>query len=292
MFCFMEKTMVIQGRETALSDIDLVRHLIESNPSWNRTRVSRELCSLWDWYDPTGRMKDMACRSFLLKLERKGFITLPPRKISRPRGSRTVEVPPILHSTDPITSSLKNLQPVRVELVDAGNLSLFKCLISRYHYLSFHQVGKNMKYMVFDREERPLACLMFGSAAWKCATRDEFIGWDAGTREANVNMITNNTRFLILPWVEVPHLASHVLGKVARRISGDWQEKYGHHIHLLETFVERDRFRGTCYRAANWTCVGKTKGRSRQDRYTSMKVPVKDVYVYPLSKRFRRALCS
>jgi hypothetical protein len=137
-----------------------------------------------------------------------------------------------------------------------------------------------------------LSCLLFGSAAWKCAVRDKFIGWDAGTREANVNMITNNTRFLILPWVEVPHLANHVLGKVARRIGGDWQEKYGHPVHLLETFVESDRFRGTCYRASNWIFVGKTIGRSRQDRYTTMKVPVKDIYLYPLSKRFRRTLCG
>ena len=292
MFCFMEKTMVIQGRETTLSDIEFVRNLIESNPSWHRTRISRELCKLWDWYDPTGQMKDMACRSFLVKLEKRELITLPLSRRSRPRGARTVEVPLVLHSTDPIASNLKSLQPVRVELVDAGNLALFKSFISQYHYLSFHLVGKNMKYMVFDREERPLSCLLFGSAAWKCASRDEFIGWDAGTREANVNMITNNTRFLILPWVEVPHLASHILGKVARRISDDWQEKYGHPVYLLETFVERDRFRGTCYRAANWTCVGKTMGRSRQDRYTTMKVPVKDIYLYPLSKRFRGVLCG
>lgn len=295
MFRFMEKTIVIQGRKTTLSDIAFVRHLIESNPSWHRTRISRELCNLWDWYDPVGQMKDMACRSFLLKLEKRGFITLPPRKINRLRGAGRAPVPPVppvLHSTDRITSNLRSLQPVRIELVDVGNLNLFKCLISRYHYLSFHQVGKNMKYMAFDVEERPLACLMFGSAAWKCAARDEFIGWDAGTREVNVNMITNNTRFLILPWVEVPHLASHVLGKVARRIAGDWQNRYGHPVHLLETFVERGRFMGTCYRAANWRCVGKTKGRSRQDRCRAMKVPVKDIYVYPLSKRFRRVLCG
>jgi hypothetical protein len=290
----MDGTTVIQGRETTPEDIEFIRELIESNPSWHRSRLSKELCRLWNWRAANGQVKDMAARSFLLKLEARGLITLPPRRerYRNLRGARTVEVPPVLHGTDPITSNLKSLQPVRVEAVDAGNLELFKCLISQYHYLPFHTVGKNMGYMAFDREERPLACLLFGSAAWSCAPRDAFIGWDSGTREARINLITNNTRFLILPWVRVPHLASHVLSRVARRIRGDWQEKYAHPVHLLETFVERGRFRGTCYRAANWTCVGKTKGRSRQDRYTTMKVAVKDVYLYPLSKGFREALCD
>ena len=289
----MDGTTVIQGRETTPEDIELVRHLIESNPSWHRTRLSKELCELWNWKAANGQMKDMAARSFLLKLEGKGLITLPPKRKHSGGNSAGVAAPPILHSTDPIASNLKSLQPVRVEPVDdAHQLALFNCFLSEYHYLSYHSVGKNMKYMAFDREDRPLACLLFGSAAWKCAPRDEFIGWDAQKREGNVNMITNNTRFLILPWVEVPHLASHVLGRVARRIRGDWRDKYGHPVHLLETFVERDRFRGTCYRAANWTCVGETKGRSRQDRYTTMKVPVKDIYLYPLSKWFREALCG
>ena len=238
-------------------------------------------------------MKDMAARSFLLKLEGRDLVTLPPKQRRSGGSSTGVAATPILHSTDPINSNLKSLQPVRVEPVeDVHQLALFKYLISQYHYLSLHLVGKNMKYMAFDREDRPLACLLFGSAAWKCAPRDEFIGWDAREREANVNMITNNTRFLILPWVEVPHLASHVLGRVARRIRSDWQDKYAHPVHSLETFVERDRFRGTCYRAANWTCVGETKGRSRQDRHKTIKVPVKDVYLYPLSKWFREALCG
>ena len=290
----MDGTTVIQGRETTPEDIELVRYLIESNPSWHRTRLSKELCELWNWKAANGQIKDMAARSFLLKLEARGLITLPPRRqrYRNLRGARKSEIAVVLHSSDPITSNLKSLQPVRVEPVDAGNLDLFNCLISKYHYLSLHLVGKNMKYMAFDKEDRPLACLLFGSAAWKCAPRDEFIGWDAQKREGNVNMITNNTRFLILPWVAVPHLASHVLGRVARRIRGDWRDKYGHPVHLLETFVERDRFRGTCYRAANWTCVGETKGRSRQDRYTNMKVPVKDIYLYPLSKWFREALCG
>ena len=289
----MDKTTVIQGRETTPEDIEIIRELIESNPSWHRTRLSRELCARWNWRDASGRMKDMACRSFLLKLEERELLTLSPRR-RPPRGAHTGSIPHVPHATDPVATELGRLRPVRVTPVrGASGLALLKCLISGYHYLGWRgTVGRNMAYMAFSENDRPLACLLFGSAAWSCAPRDAFIGWDAGTREANVNMITNNTRFLVLPWVRVPHLASHILGKVARRIRGDWQEKYAHPVHLLETFVERGRFKGTCYSAANWTHVGKTRGRSRNDRYSTMKVPVKDVYLYPLSKWFREALCD
>lgn len=149
-----------------------------------------------------------------------------------------------------------------------------------------------MKYMIFDKEGMPLSCLLFGSAAWKIAARDEFIGWNADTRKTNLNLLTNNMRFLILPWVKVPHLASHILGRVARRIRKDWMDRYSHSIYMLETFVERERFRGICYQAANWIYVGQTKGYSRSDRYTTLKVPIKDIYLLPLVKKFREALNS
>ena len=287
----MEDT-VIQGRPTGEGDVELIRRLIDSNPSWHRTRLSKELCELWNWRGDNGQLKDMAARSFLLKLEARGLIVLPPKRINSGGNSKRTRVADVPHSSDPIRSALKELRPITVEQVRGSrDLSLFKCLISQYHYLSFHLVGRNMKYLAFDRYERPLAALLFGSAAWKCAPRDQFIGWDAERREANVNLITSNTRFLILPWVEVPHLASHVLGQVARRIGGDWEGRYNHPVHLLETFVDRERFRGTSYRAANWTRVGSTKGRSRNDRYYNMKVPVKDVYLYPLAGDFRERLC-
>lgn len=284
--------MVIQGRSTTESDVELIRRLIDSNPSWHRTRLSKELCELWNWKADNGQPKDMAARSFLLKLEARGLIVLPERRVSsggNGKGRRVADVP---HSRSPVCSSLEELRPISVEPVrDSRDHSLFRCLISRYHYLSFHLVGNNMKYLAQDRHDRPLAALLFGSAAWKCSSRDGFIGWDAKTRERNINLVTNNTRFLVLPWVHVPHLASHVLGKVARRISGDWEDRYNHPVHLLETFVDRERFRGTSYRAANWTCVGTTRGRSRNDRYSSMSVPVKDVYLYPLTRNFRELLC-
>jgi hypothetical protein len=185
--------------------------------------------------------------------------------------------------------------PLQISSVVPGShdVRLFSCLLSRYHYLGLkNTVGENMKYLVRDRADRPLACLLYGSAAWKTASRDAFIGWAPPIREKNLGYVTNNTRFLILPWVQVPHLASHVLSHVSRRVSDDWEAKYGHPIYLLETFVDRTRFAGTCYRAANWILIGQTKGRTRNDRTRSIEVPVKDIYVYPLRKHFRTALCS
>ena len=286
----MDEATTVQGRGITQDDIELVRRLIEADPSRNRSRISRELCLLWNWRAANGQLKDMACRTLLSKLEQRGHITLPRRRTPG-RGSRRVSIPCVPHKTVPIACALSDLEPVGVQLAeDTGLLDLFQCLVSQYHYLGFRTtVGENIKYMVFDREQNPLACLLFGSAAWKCAPRDDFIGWNVETRKINLKFVTNNMRFLVLPWVRVPHLASHILGRVARRISSDWMEKYGHPIYLLETFVERDCFRGACYQAANWVPVGQTTGRSRNG-HPGLKVPVKDIYLYPLTKRFREAL--
>ena len=289
--------MVVQGQEITNEDIELVNRLSWANPSWNRTRLSKELCLLWNWRAANGQIKDMSCRTFLCKLEQRGYITLPPSQAFSGRTRRKAPIPYIPHKIVPIACHLKNLTPVEIKAVHDGELlGLFKCLLSRYHYLGFSgTVGENMKYMVFDRGNNPLACLLFALNSfqgWKSAPRDDFIGWDDRARKANLKLLTNNMRFLILPWVRIPHLASHILGRVARQISSDWLGKYGHPIYLLETFVERERFRGICYQAANWICVGQTKGRSRNDRYATLRVPIKDVYLYPLSKRFREVLKS
>ena len=290
----MEKTITIQGRNTTQKDIELVRKIIDASPSLNRTRLSKELCSLWNWRAANGQLKNMAAYSFLLKLEKQGLITLPARKRPPVNAKRNSSIALVLHSTLPIIAKLKTLTPLKLSLAeDKDTLSLFKCFLSAYHYLGFSgTVGENLKYIVYDRHDRPLACLLFGSCAWKCAPRDDFIGWDQSQRGKNLSLVTNNVRFLILPWVKVEHLASHVLAKVARRIRADWVAKYGHPIYILETFVECSRFLGTCYKASNWICVGKTKGRSRNDRYSTLKVPVKDIYLYPLVKRFKEVLNS
>jgi hypothetical protein len=285
-------TVTIQGEQSDV-DIAIIQTLLKSNPTWGRTRLSEELCRLWNWRTDTGRLKDMACRTLLLKLDRAGIIHLPPRKRPSNNGVRNRTIPDTPHDTTPIHCRLQKIAPVNVLHVPqtSPELDLFKCLLAKYHYLGLRNtVGENIKYLVKDNRNRPLACLLFGSAAWKCASRDDFIGWDSQVRRNNLGYLTNNTRFLILPWVRVPHLASHVLARVAKRISADWQAKYGHPIFLLETFVDRSLYQGTCYQAANWILAGQTKGRTRNDRYNTIKTSVKDIYLYPLTKQYALSL--
>jgi len=287
--------MVVQGRELSAEDIGQMQGLLAEHPDWGRTRLSEELCRRWDWRNARGRIKDMAARTLLLKLERAGHIRLPQRRRKSTNGLRNRNAPLVAHATAPICCALRELRPLAVSIVEPGSedLRLFNCLLSGYHYLGHRNtVGENLRYLVRDRMDRPVACALFGSAAWKCAARDAWIGWDRATREANLGLLTNNTRFLVLPWVAVPHLASHMLAGFARRIRADWQTKYGHPVHALETFVDRDRFRGACYQAANWVRLGPTQGRTRNDRERSIRTSVKDVYLYPLIKDFRNALST
>lgn len=291
----MADVMTIQGRQVSEVDLDLIRGLLVAHPDWNRTRLSRELCARWNWCNALGRPKDMAARTLLLKLERTGHIHLPARRGPSPNASRNRRVEPPTLPRHPICGALCGLQPLCVSIVAPGSddARLFNGLLAHEHYLGHRNtVGGNLRYLVCDRQGRPVACVLFGSAAWKCADRDAFIGWDRPTRERNLQGITNNTRFLIPGWVQVPHLASHVLGLIARRIRADWQAKYGHPVHALETFVDRSRFKGTCYRAANWRRLGETRGRTRNDREHRIQAAVKDVYMYPLVADFRRELLT
>lgn len=291
----MGSILYIQGRRLGDSDLALIFRLLAEHPEWNRTRLSRELCERWDWRNAKGHLKDMAARTLLLKLERARYLRLPARRGISPNGYRNRLIKPVLPPDEPIRSALRDLQPLRVGIVLPGSADarVFGGLPAHEHYLGQRNtVGENIRYLVRDRHGRPVACVLFGSAAWKCADRDAFLGWDRATRERNLQGLTNNTRFLIPSWVQVPHLASHVLGLIARRICADWQEKYGHPVYALETFVDRSRFRGTCYRAANWRQLGETKGRTRNDCENRIRVPVKDVYLYPLIADFRRKLCA
>lgn len=291
----MNKTIKLQGRELTTDDIDFIRLLIADNPTWHRRKLSVALAEAWDWRNAKGDLKDMASRTLMLKLHDRGAIELPPRR--RPPTKRTTQgqIQTVLHDTSPIEALLRALQPLKVITVTPRSAyePLYNCFLASYHYLGYTgTVGENMKYLILDNQDRPLACLLFGSSAWSAAERDAHIGWDRETRQRNVNFTTNNTRFLVLPWVRVKCLASHVLGLVTRRIGQDWQARYGHPIYCLETFVERARFRGTCYQAANWQCVGQTRGRSRNDRYTNLSVPVKDIYLYPLQRDYRQQLST
>jgi len=287
--------MVMQGREVGASDVGLIRSLLAEHPEWHRSRLSVELCERWDWRNAQGRMKDMAARTLLLKLERAGHICLPARRGPSPNGRRNRHVALVAPPGEPIRGALRDLQPLRVSVVAPGSddAPLFNGLLAQGHYLGHRNtVGENLRYLVRDRNDRPVACALFGSAAWKCAARDAFLGWNRAARERNLQRLTNNTRFLIPGWVQVPHLASHVLGLIARRIRADWQAKYAHPIDAMETFVDRSRFKGTCYRAANWRRLGGTQGRTRNDREHRIRAAVKDVYLYPLNPDFRRELCA
>jgi hypothetical protein len=286
---------VIQGRRVGARELEQVRQLLAAHPDWSRRRLSQQLTLLWDWRNGTGQLKDMAARTLLLKLERRGWIVLPPRRqkpVNRMRQKRMLTP---LAVPLPLVQSLETLLPLAITEVSAHarQRALCEALLQQHHYLSHRSwVGENLQYLIGDRQGRPLACVLFGAAAWQCADRDEYIGWDAPTRAQNLALIANNARFLVLPWVRVPHLASHVLGRIVRRLSQDWQIKYGHPIYLLESFVERDRFAGICYRAANWVRVGQTQGRTRQDRAdgTRHQAPIKEIYLCPLHPRFRERL--
>lgn len=287
--------MMIKPQITSV-EIELIQKLISANPTWGRTRLSIELCRIWDWRHPDGQPKAISCRDLLRRLDAKGVIQLPQKigKNGLKRGSQN-HTQFMLHDTTEIAADIKDVLPVRVETVKERTFQSqeFKSLISRYHYLGFDMtVGENLKYLVSSRQGRLLACLLFGSAAWACAPRDQFIGWNAVSRRNHLIYTTNNTRFLIFPWVKVPHLASHILGLTVRRIAADWQGKYGHPLYLLETFVEKERFKGTCYKAANWIYVGETTGRSRNDRYSNLQVPIKEIYLYPLHRHFQEVLSN
>jgi hypothetical protein len=281
----MEDILVCQGRTLSRAQREELRGWIAGHPEWSRKRLARELCLRWDWRDALGRLKDFAARSLLLKLEARGLVVLPLLRECFRRGRRAPTRPPdVAESPPPLIAALSALQPIRLEAVTPGTAAArrWAWYLAAYHYLGWHVIGENLGYLATDAQGRDLACLLFGAPAWQCASRDRALGWSAPERRARLSRWTNNTRFLILPWVRVAHLASHLLGQVARRIAGDWQAKYGHGLEGLETFVEHPRFAGTCYRAANWQCVGQTTGRSRQDREHTLRVPVKTIYLYRL----------
>lgn len=282
-----------RGRTISSEEILFIRDLIESHPQASRWRLSRLLCEAWDWRHANGVLCDVLCRGLMLYLHRGGHIRLPDRKMA-PRkhpGKRRKPATDILLDESPIGESLALLRPLEIRQVRRTSWEpLFDGLIERDHYLGYsHVVGEHLKYMVF-REDRPVACLAWSSAPWHMGPRDRFIGWSPAVRKKNLHLIAYNTRYLILPWVRVKHLASHILGSVARRISADWEELYAHPIYYLETFVDRERFEGTCYRAANWQYLGKTTGRGIKNKTKEVLLSKKDVLGYPLRRDFRRLL--
>jgi hypothetical protein len=294
------ETYLLQGRQIGAAELEQIRQFLAEHPHWSRWRLSRELATLWDWRNGAGQLKDMAARTLLLKLEQRGWINLPAHRrtpSNRMRHKRLPELDLAVPQAS-VTEPLRALRPLVINECSRaegapGQRARFDALLHHHHYLSHRSsVGENLQYLVRDAQDHPLACVLFGAAAWQCAARDRYVGWESAVRAQNLHLIANNTRFLILPWVQVAHLASHVLGRIAQRLSRDWQAKYGHPIYLLETFVQADRFTGAAYRAANWVRAGQTKGRTRQDRPdgTWHQAAIKDVYIYPLHRHFRQHL--
>jgi Domain of unknown function (DUF4338) len=281
-----------RGRVVRAEDIVFIRQFIAQNPGASRRRLSAKLCEAWEWKQANGALCDMICRGLLLMLHRAGEIELPPvRQVSRnPFVDRERPAPVLLDSTS-ILGPLSGLLPIELEPVRrSGDEPLFNSLMEQYHYLGYEQpVGEHLKYLAWA-QGRPIACVAWSSAPRHLGSRDRFIGWNAEARRRNIRFLAYNTRFLILPWVQVPHLASHLLGKMTRALSDDWERMYGHPVYFAETFIDPGRFRGTCYRAANWQLLGFTTGRGKNDQTNKPNRPIKEILGLPLTPRFRQLL--
>lgn len=290
----MEINIVYRNRHITHKDITFIRTLIANNSDKSRWFISRELCQQWNWRQQNGALKDMICRGLLLRLESDGHITLPPRKQipNDPFLSRRPPEPVEVDQTS-IVCSIEDIQPLKLQSVRKTQYErCYNGLIHQHHYLRYTQpVGENLKYIAFFND-RPIACMGWTSPAYHIGCRDRFIGWSPQVRVKNLHLIAYNTRFLIMPWVKIPNLASHLLGLIRRILSYDWIISYNHPIYFLETFVDTERFSGTCYKAANWIYMGKTTGRGKNDQTNIQNRSLKAVFGYPLVKDFRRILCS
>lgn len=282
------------GRIFTAQDINWIRNLIAEQPQLHRTALSEEVCRYLQWLQPNGRLKSMSCRVAMLRMYRDGLISLPPSKRKNNKAHNCVKITNISDPQPQITIPAGLLGQLHLQIVNTPkDSSLWNQLIKRYHYLGYKPLpGAQLRYIVFSEKGILLAALGFGAAAWKVAPRDNFIGWNSLQRLKNLHLIVNNARFLILPWITSHNLASRILAKTVKQLPIDWHNVYNYSPVLLETFVEKERFKGTCYRAANWTYLGQTKGRGKLDRYNLYLLPIKDIFIYPLYKSFRKILCS
>jgi hypothetical protein len=289
----MDVVLRYRWREVTRQDVAFVRKLIADNPRASRRALSFALCEAWNWKQDNGAPCDAVCRGLMLQLHREGHIELPAAvwKSNRPRRHEVVL--PVEIEPAPLEAPLSQLGPIRIDQVRrTPDEALVKSLVAQYHYLGYvHPVGQHLKYLI-RHDEQPIACFCWSSAPRHLGPRDRYIGWDQQARRTNVKYVAYQSRFLILPWVKVPHLASHLLGHISRRLSADWQAVYAHPIYFTETFVDPARFRGTCYRAANWTLMGETLGQGKDCRNKKPNRSIKQVFGYPLVKDFRRRLCS
>lgn len=285
----------IQGLDLSGDDLAWMQTWIDAHPEWSRFRLRHELCLHWKWRNAAGQLKTFAARSLLVKLEQQGRLRLPPIRLSlrraQPWSRRTRALDHPLAEPSPIVGSLAGLRPIELRALPAGSDAerRAEAQLARFHYRGLNRpVGAHLYYLAVDRQERELAVMLLGAAAWRCAARDRWLGWTDAQRQNGLAYLVNHARFLLLPGVQVAHLASHLLGLLTRQVVQDWRRRHGHSLLALETFVECGRFDGTCYQAANWQRVGQTQGRSRQDRSHRLQVGVKDVYLYPLRRALAR----
>jgi hypothetical protein len=288
----MEVKLRYRGQQITDAEVAAIRAFIAENPELSRHALSRRLCERWGWVQPNGALRDMVMRGLLLALHRAELITLPAARLvaknplaMRPRPAR------VSLDTTPIVGRLSEIRPLELRQVRrTSEEPIFNGLIEEHHYLGYVQpVGEHLKFMVFTKG-RPVACLAWSSAPRHLGIRDRFIGWSPETRLKNIRLLAYNTRYLILPWVKVPHLASHILGWMARELPREWERVYSHPVWYLETFVDPERNRGTCYRAANWIFLGRTAGRGNNAPTKRPRVPVKEILGLPLCRRFRSLL--
>ena len=276
------------GRSISPDDFALIRTLISQDPNLTRAALSRKLCVLWQWLKPNGELKDMTCRVALARMQADGLIVLPPSRL--PAGCRGRPNFPPTSASDPqtpIVQPVHELGPLSLRLVQGTAQSrLWNEYIARYHYLGYTPMsGAQLRYNVFAGAQL-VACISFGASAWKLKDREGFIGWSEEQRARNLQLVVNNARFLVLPWVQSKGLASKILSRVARQLPLDWLQRYGYSPVLLETFVEFERHKGTCYKAANWIHVGRTSGRGKKSTSNKALLPLKDIWLYPLRKNF------
>jgi len=288
----MELNLRYRGRMATKEDIELLNNLMSANPNDGRCAISVKFCKEVGWVQPNGSLKDMVARSYMLMLERAGHITLPPKKMNPANPLAKRKKPPEVEvDKTPVDTKLKKITPIEfLQVRRSKREKLFNSLIEEHHYLGYTQpVGEHLKYIIYGWD-RPLACLAYSSAPRHIGPRDAFIGWDKKTRDKNISLICYNMRFLILPWIKVPYLASHILSRAAKMLPGEWNKIYNHPVYYIETFVDRSRFAGTCYRASNWIYLGDTKGLGKASLTKIPDRSIKAIYGYPLVKNFRRLL--
>jgi len=274
------------GRVFSPEELAQIRLLIKHNPEFNRTRLSEEVCRMFQWFKPDSKLKDMSCRVAMLRMEKDGLIRLPP-STRKKQPVKKIEFTPATDPQNPIMCSVNQLPQLHLQIVTKTTSALWNEYIERYHYLGHSPLpGAQLRYFI-TAGEQIVALTGFGAAAWQTAPRDQFIGWTHDQRKKNLYLIVNNARFLILPWIQSKNLASKILSLTIRHLPKDWGERYNIRPVLMESFVQKNRFAGTCYKAANWIKAGETKGRGKLGPAGKISVPIKDVWVYPLDKKFR-----